>query len=729
MMPLPELMTWSDRLVFLFFQKYGFPFCCCLLCFLIAIESVFAKPGDLDQELSYLHQEAKAFDMMVTAGKRPERIADVPASVLVMTREEIKTQGYESLADILANVPGLYTFGFAHLGDRFVGIRGLGTDSLVILVNGVNQVDDVQSSYVLPRIPVPVEAIDRIEIVRGPLSVMYGAGAFLGVINIITNEISSVRRNNLVSTSAGSDNTRKAAVRIAGKKKNWEYAINGSVYRTDGLDRALMEFVNDPADLLGLGIPLDARTEGRMEERNGYVNVSASNDHLFFNFSYADTRQEGSFMVPSLNEGTEGHFQTFLASAGYHGKPLTDMWFETKITYSHMRQENSYNFLNISNQDHQTGGSDAVEAEANFFYTPTRQMDFATGVYYRYIFNAFNQYHVPSLGVWDTEDQLASGEGIATSAVFAQARYVFLNDLKLIAGVRFEKMNAYRMTGDRNRDTPASTSVTGVYDQSDIETIPRLAAIYEINPGHVIKAIYTTAIRRPSFWYNTKVTLDGSAVDDLSPEHVTAYEINYSATLSPRFKTSVGIFRNEFDDMIGTYSNLDSTGTYTSQTMNHESFYTNGAEFTVTSQILPTLKVQLSAAYQYTRLKNRDDIIAPNTPEFLGYAKLSYQPVRDLTIGLSANYVAETQSDFEQVIKNADGTTTYGNRITEKAPDYLNIGLNIRAENIWKPGVFINVKISNLLDQDIRSPGPYSWAGRGVPGFGRRFLISTGIAF
>ena len=127
-----------------------------------------------------------------TAGKTLEKIGNIPASIVVITREEIETYGYMTLIEILENIPGLYAINdYSMFGAKF-GVRGFWSgvtnDNMIILVNNVQQVFDLTSNYPLTEITVPVEAIDRIEVVRGPMSVVYGSGAFLGVINIITNE-------------------------------------------------------------------------------------------------------------------------------------------------------------------------------------------------------------------------------------------------------------------------------------------------------------------------------------------------------------------------------------------------------------------------------------------------------------------------------------------------------------------------------------------------------------
>ena len=123
---------------------------------------------------------------ITTAGKKKEKISDIPASVVVVTREDIETYGYQSLEEILRNIPGLY-FTDDYFTQNF-GVRGFWTNdplrNVIILVNDVPQREYVVSSNFLEQINIPPEAIDRIEVIRGPMSVMYGTGAFFGAINI-----------------------------------------------------------------------------------------------------------------------------------------------------------------------------------------------------------------------------------------------------------------------------------------------------------------------------------------------------------------------------------------------------------------------------------------------------------------------------------------------------------------------------------------------------------------
>lgn len=126
-----------------------------------------------------------------TATKTEKNIDGVVASVDVITQSDIKKMGSESLKDILNNVPGLNvqygTFPSASSKSKSsVSIRGLGVRGTLFLLDGRRLSGEVANPYDLERIP--ASQIEKIEIVKGPMSTLYGADATGGVINIITKK-------------------------------------------------------------------------------------------------------------------------------------------------------------------------------------------------------------------------------------------------------------------------------------------------------------------------------------------------------------------------------------------------------------------------------------------------------------------------------------------------------------------------------------------------------------
>ena len=134
-------------------------------------------------------------DVVVTASGFEQRIEQAPASISLISGEEIRSQRAGSIAELLASVPGVDVGApVGKTGGMTINIRGLGSDYTLILIDGRRQntagsvtpngFGETSTSF-LP----PVSAIERVEVVRGPVSTLYGSDAIGGVINIITRKV------------------------------------------------------------------------------------------------------------------------------------------------------------------------------------------------------------------------------------------------------------------------------------------------------------------------------------------------------------------------------------------------------------------------------------------------------------------------------------------------------------------------------------------------------------
>ncbi|MHB1844225.1 MAG: TonB-dependent receptor plug domain-containing protein [Deltaproteobacteria bacterium] len=144
--------------------------------------------GEGEESLLVLGSQLEA--QVVSSTKTAQRAAEAPAVMTVITGDEIRARGYASLADALRWVPGFYDVD--DLVTHNVGVRGINggvgaSGSVVKLMIDGMPVDyrPTTGNFFGPEL-IPVEAIDRVEIVRGPASALYGANAFLGVVNVIT---------------------------------------------------------------------------------------------------------------------------------------------------------------------------------------------------------------------------------------------------------------------------------------------------------------------------------------------------------------------------------------------------------------------------------------------------------------------------------------------------------------------------------------------------------------
>ncbi len=128
--------------------------------------------------------------MVVTAAGFEQRVEDAPASITVIEGEELRPKSYRDLGDAVRDVEGVTVNGGTDEQD--ISIRGMPGDYTLILVDGKRQSAresraNGNSGYEQSFVP-PAAAIERIEVVRGPMSSLYGSDAIGGVINVITRE-------------------------------------------------------------------------------------------------------------------------------------------------------------------------------------------------------------------------------------------------------------------------------------------------------------------------------------------------------------------------------------------------------------------------------------------------------------------------------------------------------------------------------------------------------------
>ena len=196
--------------------------------------------------------------VIVGASKYEQKISEAPASVSVITAKDIKRYGYRTLADILKSIRSFYV-----TYDRnynFIGTRGFGPPGdyntrVLLLVDGHRINDDIYNQASIgTEFILDVDLIDKIEIVRGPSSSIYGTNAFFGVINVITKQAKDVGSPELSGEIFFIDNNYDAykARGSYGHKfeKGLEMVLSASRYDSKGQRLYFKEF-DQPPDMDG----------------------------------------------------------------------------------------------------------------------------------------------------------------------------------------------------------------------------------------------------------------------------------------------------------------------------------------------------------------------------------------------------------------------------------------------------------------------------------------------
>jgi outer membrane receptor protein involved in Fe transport len=674
---------------------------------------------------------------ITTAGRTPEEIRDIPASVVVITRDDIEKYGYQSLAEVLENIPGLY-----YTDDYFMenfGVRGFWTEAalrnVIILVNDIEQTEYLGSENRLELINIPVEAIDRIEVVRGPMSVMYGTGAFFGVINIFTNktDIYDGGPVSLISGSMGSEKTKKITVRVSDMSDDGDlqYTFNASYFDTYGLDV--------PYEKLGAsGHPVPT-TGGQLENSEKYFNFSGLFRGFSFDASYSETHNAVLVPLPSLEEGSRVVWRKVNVVFGYERVFSDKFKAEAKFGYFLNKWSFIYDYIWEDFYSRQTNYSSGYKAELDLFIDPSPDLNITFGLSYLKVMESGLDVAIPFFGFHNYHMYLAAGESMSNQAIYAQINYTFSEKFKIVAGARLEQVPEYTIeeiaNGGMDTVDPALVQriTQATYSYTKAEFIPRVALIFQPHEDHALKFLYGKAINRPSLFQSRDLVVYPTS-EPLNPEYIQTFELNYIATLSSKFTVSLSLFRNMLDDLIyRTYYTVE--GELFSYFGNVGEMTTNGVELTIQAAPVEDFHLELSGTYQQTKEEPREgtDVKVPEdpgySPKFLGYIKASYFFNDNISLAVTGNYVGQMKTYFDHTL---EPESEEEGRIGEPVDGYFLLGANLRIRHLFDTGLFLNLRCSNLLDQEVYFPATSNnsgYAKKGTVGRGISLLLTLGWKF
>jgi outer membrane cobalamin receptor len=658
-----------------------------------------------------------------TAGKREEKVSDIPASVVIITRQEIAQNGYMTLQEVLENVPGLYLIDNYALSDVTIGVRGFWapfTRNVIILVNGVSQKRDFESDYPLDKIGVPVEAIDRIEVIRGPMSVIYGSGGFFGAINIITNDVHTAEKSSVISASYGTEQTRKIFLRTMDSGENHYIVFNGSLYETEGMDIPFSEMTSTP-EAYG---DADETTGGLLDVTQKYFNFSGGFNDFYMDFSFVETDDPMYFTSLITSEKYGKNRKATNISLGYRHEFSPKLSLDAK--FGHYQCNTRAEILGPYMGDNPYGihesHSSSYDLELDVFATPMPKLNITFGLYYRRILGYYEEDYLPTTGYHNTFFDIPEDNPFYQSAVFTQIDYAPLNKLRLVAGLRLESVasteeNVYWFPGLENEYVENFQ-----YEKPDISVIPRFAMVYDFDRKNIIKLLYGKGIKIPTLAENTT---SGEGSGSLESEEIQTVEVNYSSAITSKFSTTISLYYNMLDNLIYRNTWFDDEE-YKSSISNEGKMNTTGVEFTLQTQPTDRLNAGFSISYQNTEDQRHEDWDVAFSPDVLGYFDVVYHFPKNVSFAVTGNYVDEMESMWV-----VEPGFPEGHRLGEKTEAYLNLGANIRVEDIWVEGTILNFHGSNLLDEPIRYPtyGSSRWADKGTAGIQRKFLATLGWKF
>jgi len=177
------------------------------------------------------------------ASRTEERLQDAPATMMVITAQEIRERGYTSIADVMADLPGfdnnLFN-GAVYMNSYQRGYRTSYTQRTLLMIDGQLFDNHLWSHIIMTSRQYPMGNIERIEVLYGPSSAVYGPNAYLGIINIVTSNGKTVsapdNNNTTISLQKGSFNSYGLDVGTKGQMGQIAYSVSARIFQSDEED-------------------------------------------------------------------------------------------------------------------------------------------------------------------------------------------------------------------------------------------------------------------------------------------------------------------------------------------------------------------------------------------------------------------------------------------------------------------------------------------------------------
>jgi outer membrane receptor protein involved in Fe transport len=263
---------------------------------------------------------------VTSVSKFEETLDEAPASIYVITEDDIKKRGYLDLEQVFNDLPGFSLSKVNGPGYVLVyprGYRSTGNDKFILLIDGIEN-NDLNSDNAVINRQVALSNIKQIEVIYGPASTMYGANAFAAVINIITKNATFSGDNKFsvdIQTNIGTWNTNFVDAMLSKKPKNGSFSITGRVFHSDEMDITNQgyDYSTENFAYLEEFSPLtgsDAQDFINLNGPSSYFDYSASNDIVRLTATGANKMKEldNNFYAQNPNIGANNREDNWFLS-------------------------------------------------------------------------------------------------------------------------------------------------------------------------------------------------------------------------------------------------------------------------------------------------------------------------------------------------------------------------------------------------------------------------------
>lgn len=663
---------------------------------------VSLSPIDLDDWMDLSLEDIMNIEI-VSASKKAETVFESPLSSSVITREEIERSGATSIPECLRLAPGVivreqtngvydvHLRGFDYIPPKTTYTQTINNITLVMIDNRIvyNYLD---GGTFWQSLPIDLNDVERIEIIRGPSTALYGPNAAAGVINIITRTVDKEGLYAVANAQLGTMNTFIGNASVGYKQSAFSAIVSGNYQTRNRYQESYYimsegEYQPLPDSVFALSIgsylsDLDHRYPDPKKAFdkygiNGFIQYNPSDKlDLRFSAGYQDAQSHqvyfdiGSipFCVQDFNsyylDLTADVYNFNIKASRVGGEQLT-LGSDQTVPYSNSNFDLEYNWV-LGN------------------------LSLRPGISYKKA-----EYDWISIG---------GKQDVKTYAGSIRADYTF-EKFRLIGALRVDKYN-----------TP-----------DDYYPAYQVAGTYQINTNNLLRLVYSRANRAAFLadsYFDMNFSIPGSPIDvslqgneELKLVNMDMFELGYRANIREKLQVDLEIFYSQTQnyDLLLPYDTVYGAGSITLVEK-----YQNikikarqmGASFALNYYQSEKLQLKLSGTFQQTNLKdyaplaeNQDvteDKKHEHTPSFYGGLGVNYRPMRRLNINAGAYFFTSFVFDHEDYsIPFPPPAVTYTNR--DEVPTRFNLNMKVSYNLMENLSVFVNAR--NVLNLQSREFG------------------------
>jgi iron complex outermembrane receptor protein len=475
---------------------------------------VTAQPDTFPISEHYFFDEVP---VVLSATRLSQPLSDIPAAITIIDKQMIRASGAMEIPDLLRLVPGFHVAN--HNSAEFAAsYHGNSNDfalDMQVLIDGRSVYDPGFGGITWSDLPLAIEDINRIEVIRGPNAAAYGSNSFAGVINIIT-EYPSEQQGNMVKLIAGGEDATQVIMRHAGSQGAFDYRITVSRDENENLPE-----IRD-------------RSMANWASFRGDYQIDADNQ-LLLEAGYSDTILEegmpGITIPPPRNTDHLYHFQQIRWT--HTIAPENELSLQFYHNYQEIEDFTEFSYTvpvlgtlmltyDIGFETHR------YDLELQHSFRPRDDLRVVWGLGARHD-------RMNSFGLLDDHNDIIRNQIRA----FINTEWHPKDDINLNLGAMYEKFEGY----------------DGLFS-------PRLAVNYHLASNHTIRASLSRAYRMPSIWEaHADFQIHGLpapfeehlhyATPGMDPERIDAFEIGYLGIFPDSNVTfDVRLFREKLEPLI-----------------------------------------------------------------------------------------------------------------------------------------------------------------------------------